>query len=428
MRILFIMIIFFIVKGNSQTLEETVKIALDFNPAINAQKEAVNSAVNGAESAYLGSLPSLDFDASYRYQSEVAELSNQLPIPVEMPSTTIGAHHNYELGLIAQYALFTGFAEQSAINISRQKRYLNETILSKTEKDIAFNTILVYRTIQNLKLSIQTFTRARERVLLQLSRIKSLTRQGMALAIDTLSLALEVKNYDYEILSLNAELEKSGQTLKNLTGQNINVKQMTIEYIQTELAPYNPEGLETLKALEIRKTMTEQTRNIKSSNYYPKIGIFAGYKYGRPGVDIVNDDWIGWGVAGASLSWNLFRWGADKKAVEEQDAEISRINYQRQSVNDQAYLHYKNAVRDYQMLKEQLAVIEESLNLAQSKMKIIDIRYREGMETVTEFNDTNLDLAIKEIDQKRHLIMMMIKINELDYLSGKPLNNWSIIP
>jgi outer membrane protein TolC len=349
------------------------------------------------------------------------------PLPIDIPSYSIGAYHNYEFGLMAQYALFTGFAEQSAINISRQNQNLNETMLSKSRKDIAFNTILIYRAIQNLELSRETLIKARDRAALQLNRVKSLTRQGMALALDTLSLALSKMNYEHEILRLNAELEKSFQKLKNLTGQEIAVDEAEITYIQSELAPYTPQNIEDIKALDIQRNIIEQTRIIRKANYYPSIGLFAGYKYGKPGVDIVNNEWLGWGVFGASLSWNLFRWGADKKAVEEQDAHLSRISFQKLSFEDQANLNYKNTVRDYQMLKEQLLVVDAALRLAGSKMKIIDTRYREGMETVTEFNDSNLDLTIKELEHKRHIIMMLIKMNEIDYLSGKPLSEWSII-
>ncbi|MBN2424915.1 MAG: TolC family protein [Calditrichaceae bacterium] len=414
---------------SGQSLRETVNLALENNPAINAQKESVKSAEYAAGSVYSGSLPSLSFDASYRYQSEVPELNLseriQTPLPITIPATRIGANHNYEMGLTAQYALFTGFAEKSAITISRQKQYLNENNLSKTQKDIAYNTIMVYRSIQNLKLSLETVQKARERAILQLNRIKSLTRQGMALAVDTLSLALSKMSYEHEILRLKAELEKAEQRLETLAGQYINVELMEAGNIQGQPAVYNPGGLEDIKALDIQEKIIRETRNIRYSGYYPRIGVFAGYKYGKPGVDIVNNEWVGWGVIGASLSWNIFKWGADKKAVKEQEAELNRLTFRKQFMEDQAYLNYENAARDYEMMREQLSVIEASVRLAELKMKIIDTRYQEGMETVTVFNDTNLELTMKELEQKRHLIMMLIKVNELDYLSGKPLSEWS---
>lgn len=433
MRILYLIVLtlIYVVQGNAQSIQEAVDMALGYNPTLNARKEAVKAAELAAMSAYLRSLPAVNFDASYRYQSEIAhmDLSQDAPpaISVLFPKVSIGAYNNYEFSLMGRYAVFTGFAESAAIDISRKKQQVSENGLQKSQKEISFNTIVTYRTIQNLNLSLRTLERAKERVVLQLNRVKSLVSQGMALVVDTLSLSLSKMNYEHEVLRVKAEIEKTEQALATLTGQSIQVSAIALNDVRHEIAELDLAAKEEIRILDIQERILQNNKKIKRAGYYPKIGIFAGYKYGRPGPDVVNNQWMDWGVMGASLSWNLFSWGADKRAVEEQEAEIRRISSQRQAVVDQAELSYHNAVRDYQMLRDQLTVKQAALHVAGAKMNIIETRYNEGMETVTEFNDTNLDLTITELSYKMHLVKLLIKINEIDFLSGKPLSNWSII-
>jgi hypothetical protein len=59
-------------------------------------------------------------------------------------------------------------------------------------------------------------------------------------------------------------------------------------------------------------------------------------------------------------------------------------------------------------------------------MEITQSRYNEGMSSVTEFNDANLELTDAEINLQRQSIFLAIKVSEIDFLSGKSINQWSI--
>lgn len=71
--------------------------------------------------------------------------------------------------------------------------------------------------------------------------------------------------------------------------------------------------------------------------------------------------------------------------------------------------------------------MQTALSVAQQKMKIVQSRYQQGMASATDFNEANLQLTESELNLKRHYLLMVLKLNEIDYLSGKPLNQWSIL-
>ena len=82
-------------------------------------------------------------------------------------------------------------------------------------------------------------------------------------------------------------------------------------------------------------------------------------------------------------------------------------------------------MREYKALQKQRQVAVNARNLAKRKMEIIQSRYNEGMSSATEFNDANLELTDAEINLQRQSILMALKISEIDYLSGKSINQWS---
>jgi hypothetical protein len=59
-------------------------------------------------------------------------------------------------------------------------------------------------------------------------------------------------------------------------------------------------------------------------------------------------------------------------------------------------------------------------------MKIIESQFQQGMVSVTDFNDTNLELTEAELNHKQHLIRMALKVNEIDYISAKPISEWRV--
>ena len=418
--------IFFTQNISAQSLKQTIDLALSGNPNIKAGQEEVRQAELSFKSTFRKTLPQINFDASYRHVTDVAELT--MPSIMGMPGESIrlGTYDTYETGLTANYLLFTGFAQQSSARMKEKQKDLSAANLEKTKKDIVFKTIASYRQAQNYQLEIASLNAGQERTKLQLKRIKSLTKHGMALPLDTLSLALAKLSFDQRLIAVQASLESAKEQLQNLTGQTINVQDASYQDHPNNLAELNIEQVENIKGLSIQKNILELNKTIIKSSYYPAIALYAGLKYGKPGVDMIENDWMTYGIWGVNVSWNLWNWTGDRAAVQAKQAQIRQIAYQKEALQDQICTVYDNAVREFKSMQKQLNVFAASLNLARHKMKIIESQFQQGMVSVTDFNDTNLELTEAELNHKQHLIRIALKANEIDYISAKPISEWRI--
>ncbi len=409
----------------AQTLKQTVHLALQQNKTILAQNQAARKARLEAKAAFRYTLPQLDVNASYRHVTHVPHI--QFPAFLGGGSSiNLGAYDSYETGLTLHYALFNGFANRNTVRLMEQRAALSEIVLQKTQKEIAIQTINAYRQVQRWLLEREVLKTGMARTDLQLARIRSLVRQGMALALDSLSLTLAKLRLQKQMIEAQNHLQTAQAQLDQLVGQKVTVQVFAGEEISSCTERPLFAQMETLKKIEQQRRMQQTQIHLKQAAYFPRVQVFASYNYGKPGADMIRNEWMDYGVWGVNLSWNIFSWFSDRLRVQAARAELKQIQWQKQTAKEEMQTRFEAALRTWQTLFEQYKVLKMAFDVARSKMKIVEAQYRQGMATVTDFNRANLDLTEAELNVKRQLLLLALQRNQVEFLSGKPINQWSI--
>lgn len=414
---------------SGQDLSEILQKALKQNKEVQAQQQALQSAQLRAKAFFRKTLPSLDLSASYRHVTHVAQLKfpSTIPIPGFPTNISLGQYDTYESSLTLKYVLFSGFAQKNQVKLMNQQAGLANISLEDKQKEIAFKVIGAYRQVQAKQLELEVLKASLKRIDLQIKRVKALVNQGMALGLDSLSLKLARLNVRKQLIAAQGELEIAQQQLDQLVGSKVQVPsfqkpgplELNVLPVVQLMTPY--------RLLDQQQQMQRTMVKISKARYLPSLAAFASYNYGKPGLDFIKGDWMDYGIWGVSLSWNLFSWQADRLNEQAARAQVKKIEWQKDAVKDQLQTRFENALRQWQTLKEQEKVVQTALSVAQQKMKIVQSRYQQGMASATDFNEANLQLTEAELNLKRHYLLMALKLNEIDYLSGKPLNQWSIL-
>ncbi len=406
-------------------LKQAIDLALQNNPAIHALEQQVAAAGHLVEFRQRRTLPGLQAKAGYRYQSEVMELDLAgLPhLPVN--NITLGAKDTWETGITLSWVVFSGYARRAGIRKSRAQGELVRVQLKKTQKEMALQTATGYRTVQGLRLHIQSLQAAIRRAELQEKKIGSLVENGMALGVDTLSIALATLNYQQQLLTVEAQHQTAMQKLEHLTGTAIKVSDYTSHDVY-QPGPFLSGRAEALKILATQIEIHQQEKIQARSKYYPTITVHASENYGKPGVDYIRNEWMSYAVVGANLQWDIWNWGATKAATQAGAASVRQTRHELENTRKKLQLLYDTSVREYQTMQKQLSVLQKSLTVAKEKMHIIKLLSDQGMVTATEFNDTNLELTQAEIAWQQQLVELAGKIHELDYKSGRPVEAWYV--
>ncbi|HSQ42129.1 MAG TPA: TolC family protein, partial [Fibrobacteraceae bacterium] len=75
--------------------------------------------------------------------------------------------------------------------------------------------------------------------------------------------------------------------------------------------------------LETQALALGKSGEAATATRYPSLAIFAGYRYGNPGLNQFETEWMGYGLLGAQLQWNLFD-GFERKATQARFAADAR--------------------------------------------------------------------------------------------------------
>lgn len=420
--------LFFASPLSSQSLQETLDLALKNNPDIKSRQSELQKTELQAKAAFRSTLPQLSFNASYRHVTDVAEINFPAIGGGLVPASSIqlGVYDTYESGLNLNYVLFSGFAQRNRVRVKNNQSDLSRSGLNKIRKQIGMQTINGYRAVQGAMLELQSLEAGYKRSLSQLRRAKSLQEQGMALALDTLALSLSCLGYQQKIIAAQSKLETAEQQLENLAGRKIEVSIFNGAYVKSSVPELQAKNSDDLQGLSIQSSVLKNMLNIKKASYLPAVSLQAAYKYGKPGLDMIKNEWTAYGLWGIQLSWNLFRWNADKLEVQAAQADLTKISFQRQKAEDRLRFTYEKAVRELHSLQEQLKVMDRALKVARQKMEITHAQYEQGVRTADDYADSNLEFTQAEINYKQHILRLKLKMNEIEFISGKPISEWSV--
>ena len=409
-------------SGIGQNVQNAVQAALNNNPRIKAQQKQLQAAVLETKAAFGESLPELSLDASYKHVTDIPKFQ----IPFIGTTVKMGTYDKFDSGISLKYVLFSGFAQQNKISLKKQLQQLQGLGLGKLKKEIAFQTIAVYRKVQADRIETDILTASKKRIQIQLRRTRSLVNQGMMLSLDTLNLSLALLNNEQKMLNAQSGLQTDLQQLHILCGERIVPSNEVPEFLVSVLPEWQKREDDQLKSIDTQKKMAQTKTNLQQSAFYPKAAIQAAYRYGKPGLDVISNEWMHYGVWGIGLNWNLFHGRADQLKKEAAQADMERLSWMQTALSDQLHLAYDKAVKEYDFLHKQYRVLLKVRETAAQKLNVVKSRYEQQMASATDFKTAELELTEAELSASRMLLRITLKRNEIEFKSGKPISEWSL--
>jgi len=407
----------------AESPQQAVQLALSHDSTISAAAAGATAAGLQAESVARSALPLLTLGASYQYNSATADIS--LPVGGQVQTVSLVQQNTIDTSAGVRWTPFAGFSRQAKIELQRLSSLLALNSVDAARVRVALATVTAFRQAQAAQLQIETLDSGRQRTQLQLDQATSLEKQGMAKQVDVLSLTIARLDYDQKLISARATLEDALSHLESLTGKRVTVEHPPTELPNILLPPLNLEALQQIKALSIQRDELAASRKLAEAAYYPAISVNGALHYGLPGANPIKNEWMLYGTAGISLTWS-YDWGGTSLAVRAAETNLTRLSRSDSATRDELSLAFTKAVRDWHAMKAEAAVIASQLELSRSRMEIVKSQYDQGLASTNDFNDANLGLTQAELRYRTQLLALELAANQIDALSGEPIDQWSI--
>jgi outer membrane protein TolC len=277
--------------------------------------------------------------------------------------------------------------------------------------NLFFGILLIDEQIAQLELLKSTLDRNKKRVVVAVEN-------GTAFNSDIDELTVEVINANQKIDELRFNRGAFLQMLSLMTGQAIapDAKFVRPEPIDnyTALQVNRPE----LNLMNNRLTLLQAQAKIQKASLYPKLGVLGFATFIQPGVEFGTSQIENVFVVGLSLNWSigeLYRNGNNKKLTE---VNLSKVNVQRETFLFNTKLSLSQVGNDLQKLSSLIEQDQEILALKSSIKQAYDVKYSNGVSTMSALLDKVNDENMARQQLVMHEIQFLKKLYEYQNISG----------
>jgi outer membrane protein TolC len=258
-----------------------------------------------------GKLPKLDFQAQATYQSDVISL------PFTSPASTITPPNKdqYQATVSVNQLIYDGglidasLAEKSASLKTEQKKVEVSLYQLKEQVNQFYFSILLLQEKRELLLA------KKAQLETTLKEVKSGIKFGVLLPNSDSVLEAELLKIDQQLMEVDLNKTSLMKTLAMLIGIPVSPNmilentKITVD-LKTEIE--RPE----LDLFQLQKEKVDASEQLIDKKNSPKLSGFATGGYGNPGLNMLDNSFQTYYIAGIKLNWNVFDWNSTKKQRE----------------------------------------------------------------------------------------------------------------
>jgi outer membrane protein TolC len=387
-------------------------------PELRAAADENAAAEAAAAQARARRWPSLSLAAEASYVSEV----NELELPSAPPRTIrFGDNDSYGVTAGLEVPLYTG----GALAATERARRVDALA---TVYDGAADSLRIVRDVRAqffLALGTQAEFEAAEvavqRLQRHLNELSGRIEAGAASEEDRLQSrsrlsaaqqrrAAALERRDVASLELGRALGQPGLTVRPEGQLEQTLLGVSPGGSPADAVSARPE----LHALTLRQQASEARRRAARGSLLPSVSAIGQLHYAKPGVRIIDNEWMDWASAGVQLKWTL--WDAGERSAQvHQLAATTRVLAHRHTVLERR-LRGALAVALAQVAsrRDQIHRAELRVEFDRQRLGLVEGRYRQGLGTESELLDAQDDLA--ESETALAATQAQLRLAEVDYL------------
>lgn len=304
-------------------------------------------------------LPKLDLNASATWQSEVTSINLPSTLPFSIPETD---KDQYKVSFDVSQLIWDGGTTRARekmedLNKVLEQNKVNIEIYNVKDRitNLYFNLLLIKVTEDQLYLMSNELDK-------RIAELESGVKAGYILSSTLVVIKAEKLKILQNIDAIPTQRKSLISSLKSLTGIPLNDN-------DTYLIP-NPDTLNSLNCLRpeyngfrMQQDALTASSNLIARKRYPVLAGFASAGYGKPGLNMMSNEWNTYYMFGAKLSWNIWDWNSVHKEKQQLKLQANTVGLRERSYLDSYQAQVDGILLEIQKLKNQLSKDKEIVQL-----------------------------------------------------------------
>lgn len=350
-----------------------------------------------------GNLPQVALNGQASYQSDVTEF------PINLPNITIPSldHDMYKATLDFSQVIYGGnsYHQQVVedINLKLNRQNL-ETELYKLKERINQYFISILLIDENSKLN----KLLREDLNAKLSRIESGVRNGTTLQSNADIIRAEIIKTEQRIIESRFNREAYIKMLSELISDTLPANsefELPDPVVNTVLFIDNrPE----YRVFDLQLSRFEVQKKLVDTRLRPKVAGFATLGYGRPGLNVLLNEFDTYYLFGAKLTWNLWNWNQTRNDRNVLDLQAGITLTQKETFDKNVAVTAQQYMADINKYEQLIIADFQIIALRNSITKSASSQLDNGVITSSDYlmelnseMQAKLNLAIHQVQLKQ---------------------------
>jgi len=412
------------VVPSTLSIEDAIRIALEYNPQVSASAEGINVSRGIVNQAVSFLMPRVDVEATRS-------------TPVDLPSFSFQSpDSSWETTFSFVQPLYTGGGLRAGAKAAKDLLLGSEGDYHRTQQEIAFAVRGGYYAVLAAEEQVAVARQVLDSALETLRVARLRYEAGVAPQFDVLSAEARVARTEQSLIAAEVLRDTVWATLSTTLGvpipagtQLTTPRPATVE--EADPIALRAEGLANRPDLLSAKASSSAARaelNVAKAGRYPSISAVAGYTlreqvtvdgeaFGDPGTDIVVSQ--NSGFISLSASWSLFNAGQVQGEIDAAEARLRQANDSVTALEQQVELEVRSAYLAVAAAKAQVDAARKEVAQQEEAYRIATIRYQEGVGTSVEILSAEADLEDAKTRLNRAIFDLNLAVAELDLALGR---------
>jgi len=383
-------IILFVISGFMLRAQSTAEITLElcFEKAVEnypnlAQIELNSKAYDlNIQNIKTNYYPKLNLNGQVSLQSDVTKV----PLP-DIPGVdpVVLSKDWYKINLDVSQTIYDGGVTTGQKNLEAAKRNLADQKvkvelynLKDRVNHLYFNTIFIRKNIEVLQL-------LKKNLEANIKEAKTAFENGMILSADVDALRVEYYRAEQKIVEKEEDISALIAAINELTGLNIHsaseLKVPDVSIDNFDFVNNRPEYI----LLGQQQEQVSAMQSLAMVKRRPVFSAFGQAGYGRPGYDMLKNEFDDYYMIGLRLHWNIWDWGKVKREREVFDIQNAIINSQKETFNQNLRADLHQHIANISKYEKLIETDETIVRLQKNVQETSDAQMKNGTITSTTY-------------------------------------------
>lgn len=326
-------------------------------------------------------LPSLSLNGQASYQSDVTHIGLSLP-GISIPSVS---KDQYKINLNLEQLIWDGGATKAQKQLAESNYKIANQQVQVSIYQLKNRVLVYYFQVLFLKENLKALNVMLDDLKARIQEATVAVKNGILLPSDLNNLKVSEKQTLQLIIQKQSDIKSLLAAISELTGLEINSeKQLKTPEISIDTYSFNNQRPD-YKLLEIEQNKIQVLKSLTSVKRKPILKLFGQAGYGRPGYNMLNNNFSDYYMGGIQVYWKIWDWNKTKHEKQILTLQGNNLQTYKETFNQNLRAEYRQQLIQIEKYKKLIQSDREIVSLQSSVLKTALNKFKNGTLTTTDY-------------------------------------------